>query len=319
MPESWAYPGQLNTERATGTVKASQVRIDHHNNYGGLYTYGDEENDPVAGEGPTSVTFPYCSSGGKASFEDTSKYIGCSKRKHTYVPWFWGHPGCESAAYTIMNGAVGSKHKIGASGPRKSNCGESRTPFEVSVRVKYKVTVPDPKDCDYRLKMEFRRPGQSAVEGDVWFDKTFDKSKDDKWYYNVSNAQYFDYKTTADITNKFYLHITGSMSESGRPVYDCQGVKPARAYIRYIKVRYTHPITGVTHSEYIVRGATEGSSYPVGKIAGKENVAWKKGSTGRSRQTWDLYWSKGQKALEIAGVANEGYNGTFYKKVYLMD
>ncbi|MEM9840315.1 MAG: hypothetical protein AAF830_14320, partial [Pseudomonadota bacterium] len=316
MPESWAFPGNINTTRATGTLKAWAIRIDHHNNYGGLYTDGNEKNDPMAGQGAVDAGFPYCATGSKKSLKIT-EWWGCSKRAYTYVPWFWGNAECEALAYRVMAGKVGQKTKIGASGPRAAGCSQAKATTKVSFRVKYKIDVPDAKDCDYRLRMRIQSPnGKETYK--TFFNRTFDESTSGGWKFNTSEANFKAYKVSGTIPNSFRIRFDADMLED-EGWGDCQGVKTARALIRYVKVRYEHPITKKTVTEFIVRGGEEGDSYLVQRITGDENVAWRRADSGRRQDTWDLYWDKSDRALKISGMANDGQHGAFYKQVYLMD
>ncbi|NRA29125.1 MAG: hypothetical protein HRU11_02605 [Parvularculaceae bacterium] len=316
MPESWAFPGNINTTRATGTVNPAAIRIDHHNNYGGLYTDGVQGNDPMAGQGTVKAGFPYCATGSKKSLKIT-EWWGCSKRAYTYVPWFWGNAECEAAAYRVMNSDVGKKVKIGASGPRGRGCSEGKQEIKASFRVKYKINVPDDKDCDYRLRMKIQSPdGKTHIT--KFFDKTFDKSTSGSWKYNVSEAEFKAYKRSDGIPGNFRIRFDAEMLED-EGWGDCQGVTTARALIRYVKVRYKHPVTGKEVVEFIVRGGEEGDSYLLQRITGDENVAWKRAKSGKSKDTWDLYWDKSDRALKISGMANDGQHGAFYKQVYLFD
>ena len=316
MPESWGFPGNINTTRATGTINPVSMRIDHHNNYGGNYTDGVKGNNPRRGDGAIKAGLPYCATGSKKSWKITEWY-GCSKRQHTYVPWFWGNKSCEDAAYNIMNGKVGGAVRIGNSGPRGANCSEGGKKIRVSLKVKYQVFVPDDKDCDYRLRISLKSPdGKQTYK--TFFNKTFDKSTTGGWKYSTNEKDFKAYKVTADVPNNFRVHIDADMLED-KGYGDCQGVKTARALIRYVKAQYVHPITNKTMTEFIVRGGEEGDSYLLQRITGDENVAWHRKKSGRKQDTWDLYWDKSDKALKISGMANDGQHGSFYKPVFLMD
>ncbi|MEM1410277.1 MAG: hypothetical protein AAGG79_05975 [Pseudomonadota bacterium] len=316
MPESWAFPGNINTTRATGTLKAWAIRIDHHNNYGGLYTDGKPGTDPLAGEGSPKANFPYCATGSKKSLKIT-EWWGCSKRAYTYVPWFWGNKQCEALAYSVMAGQVGRRERIGASGPRGPGCKEAGAGTKVSFRVKYQIDVPDAKDCDYKLSMRIQSPDGKTTYT-TFFKKTFDESTSGGWKFNTSEKNFKAYSKNAVIPNSFRLRFDAKMTED-EGFGDCQGVTTARALIRYVKLRYKHPITGQQVTEYIVRGGEEGDSYPLQRITGDENVAWRRKDSGKRQDTWDLYWDKSDRALKISGMANDGQHGSFYKQVYLMD
>ena len=137
----------------TSPIFAEAVRIDHHNNYGGLYTDGLSGNDWRDGEGSRKDNWPYCATGDKYAWDQGE----CDETNVTFKPWFWGHPECQAVAFEMMKaGRVGDRYYIGNSGPRdRRSCRESERLMKARATVRYRYNLPD-KDCIHRVIFRFR-------------------------------------------------------------------------------------------------------------------------------------------------------------------
>lgn len=304
IPEIWSFPGYIWQENTGGGGDASEFRIDHHNNYGGAYSDGVNGNDWRDGEGTVGGNYPYCATGDRYALDQDE----CDEQRTDYSPWFWGTPECEAQAYRMMaRGEPGDRFAIGYSGPRKpGTCEESQTLVRVSSRLRYRFNLPD-KDCVFRLRFGFRNIHSGKLEDSFYVSGT---TENDQIWHVFNDALFVPYH--------FHLEIEARLIEDsqGWPFPDCESLSESEAYISELEFTLDHPGTGQVNDFRTIIGHREGRG-SLFNLDGWDNVAWEQLSGGGSELKM-YYWATFH-SISIEGPTDPGNEGTFRKRVHLLD
>ncbi len=292
FPEIWGFPGYVN--QGGGGQTYFPMRIDHHNNYGGNYVKKD---------------FPYCATGNKAAMGITSECVYQDGVR--YVPYFWGNAECTSIAYNMMdNGNPGEKHYIGYSGPRTGSCKDTVGTVTASYALHYSINIADQDDCKYHMELAFKGLdfGTNRADG-----STIKLSSTRDTYNRVKTG-------TIQLPYHMRINWKAHMEDVSGRFSKCINYAGAKSegYIHSLSVTFTHPATRARVTRKLI-GNAEGIEYiwPL-KVAGKNNVAWRKTSG-----DWDLHFgippAYPADALMVKGDTRDNEKGEFYKWVHLVD
>ncbi len=312
VPEKWEFPGFI--WQTGGGGSASEMFIDHHNNYGGRYTDGIAGNDWRAGEGGTADAWPYCATGDKIAWDDPE----CSKQNVEFVPWFWGSPACQVEAFQMMAGGnVGDQYYIGYSGPRQpGNCRYTKRTTRAYYQLRYYFDLPD-KDCVYNLKIDFVNFFTSKIEDSIQVSGT---TANDQTWRTATGYIYTPYHIILKLRAWLVEDSQGGWLPS------CDTFTESEIFVEYLRLYFTHPGTGEGEGEDFIDkdrrtiiGFREGRGSDVflNDLHKWDNVAWEQPN--QSNEEIKMYYSSLKDSLKIEGPTQEGNQGRFEKKVHLLD
>lgn len=309
MPDIWSFPGYIWQENTGGGANPlTYLHIDHHNNYGGVYTDGISGNDWRIGESTESDNFPYCATGDQT---DALLSNECKKQNASKSPYFWGTPECVAEAFRMMaRGEPGDRFLIGYSGPRlPGTCRESQHLTRVSWNLRYQFNLPD-KDCVYHLRFGFVdiRTGEETdsfeVEG---------TTENDQDWHTPSGTVFVPYHIRLKIRAWLEEDSQGGLFP------DCENfVNESEAFINYLRLSFPHPGTGVGEERTIIGlGEGRGSDILFVDLHQWDNVAWQQPSQGS--EELKMYYSTPKNSLKIEGLTFRNYEGNFQKRVHIVD
>lgn len=305
MPEVWGFPGLINQQDTGATSPFAAFRIDHHSNYGGLFTDGVADNNLLQGEGNPSAALPYCATGNKWGF--AKNQAECTERKETFQPYFWGNADCRNRAFAMMKyGETANRYNIGYSGPRAAACQDDVGTLNASYTLQYKLQPGDQDDCRMHL--------------DIWLNGISNRANGGKISLSsVTNTGWRTATGTVAAPLHQQVFVKAHLTKEGSRA--CGGIFAAQseAFMRRLTLTFTHPDTGETITRTII-GHHEGKEYvyPL-KVTGKNNVGWiKYDRPNYTHDTWDLYFA--QESLMFEGsTTSEKREGNAYKWVWLLD
>ena len=301
VPERWEFPGWIREDRTTGG-NALKSRIDHHNNYGGLYTDGLASNRWRDGEGSRGAWVPYCATGDKIAWDSSE----CDKGNVTFQPWFWGSEHCQAQAFSMMEtGSVGASYYIGYSGPRAADsCRENNQRVTASFSLRYRYDVPD-KDCTHRTRVAF-----------------FDLNGNYISRFTVSGTQENDetWRTaTGTVTVPIHMTLRIETELLEQPGFgSCAGVFESELWIESLRLTFNRPGIGGRDTRTII-GFREGRGADVlaQDLDVFENAAWTQPN--KRNEDFVMEYSSFYDSIKIEGEADAGHAGNFNKRVHLID
>jgi len=312
MPEIWSFPGYIWQENTGGGANPlTYLHLDHHNNYGGVYTDGISGNDWRDGEGTESDNFPYCATGDQT---DALLSNECKKQNASKSPYFWGTPECVAEAFRMMaSGEVGDQYDIGYSGPREpGSCRPAQFLTRVDWDLRYQMNLPD-KDCVYHLRFGFediltgKERDSFEVEG---------TTENDQTWHTPSGTVY--------VPAHMMLTIEAWLEEDSQGGFfpDCENfVNESEAWINYLKLTFNHPGTGQGNVTRTVIGLGEGRGsdlvIPPYDLDKWDNVAWEQPN--QANEELKMYYSTPKNSVKIEGLTFRNYEGNFQKRVHLLD
>jgi hypothetical protein len=310
MPEIWSFPGYIWQENTGGGATPAFFRIDHHNNYGGVYTDGIAGNSWAAGEGTESDNYPYCATGDQFDAAASSE---CNKQNARVSPWFWGTPECVAEAERMMaRGNPGDRYFIGYSGPRlPGSCRESQYLTKVGYSLRYRFNLPD-KDCVYHLRFSFDDI-RTGLQTDT-FEVTGTTANDQTWLMTpAGRTVYVTYHT------RVRIHAWLEEVSQGGLFPDCENfVNESEAYINYLKLSFLNPGTGAAENRTIIGlGEGRGSDLLFADLHRWDNVAWEQPQ--QASEELKMYYTLPLNSIKIEGLTFRNYEGKFQKRVHLLD
>lgn len=313
MPERWAFPGFIWQATTDGTLSA-QVRIDHHNSYGGRYTDGLASNDVLSGDGSTKDNYPYCATGDKSAFDNGNE---CQKQDTHNSPFFWDNAECRDKAFEMMDAAaVGEKYYIGYSGPRSAGCQDNVAPIDVSYELEYRINIGDifQADCRYEMRLAFEglnspfAPYTRSNGSSISVSTT--SNSDTGWRKKTGNIR---------LPYHMRIYLQAIMTETSSGCYN--PAAETEGYIRRFAVTFKHPDSQRSITRTLI-GLEEGKGY-ITSLHKRNNVAWEQWDDPRdSRDTFKLYTNYSLTSwdgLKIEGKTDGDQKGHFYKQVHLID
>jgi hypothetical protein len=301
IPERWEFPGWIREDRTTGG-DPFESRIDHHNNYGGLYTDGLSGNRWRAGEGSRGDWYPYCATGDKIAWDSSE----CDKGNVTFQPWFWGSEHCQAEAFSMMESdSPGAAYYIGYSGPRAADsCRENNQRVTATVNMDYRYDVPD-KDCTHRTRIAFFDLDGNYVSR---FTVSGTQENDETWR-TVSG--------TLTVPIHMTLRIeTELLEQSG--FGNCAGILESELWIRSLRLSFSRPGIGGNDTRTII-GFREGrgADLVAQDLDVFENTAWTQPD--KRNEEFVMEYSSVYDSIKIEGEADAGHAGNFNKRVHLID
>ncbi len=301
VPERWEFPGWIREDRTTGANPFKQ-RIDHHNNYGGLYTDGLAGNRWRDGEGARADWFPYCATGDKIAWDSSE----CDKGNVTFQPWFWGSEHCQARALDLMeSGSIGASYYIGYSGPRApDSCRENNQRVTASYNLRYRYNVPD-KDCTHRTRIAFFDLDGNYVSR---FTVSGTQENDEVW----RNA-------TGSVSVPLHMTLrieTELLEQDG--FGSCAGIFESELWISSLTLSFNRPGIGGSDRRTII-GFREGRGADLlaQDLDVFENAAWTQPS--KRSEEFVMEYSSFYDSIKIEGEADAGHKGNFNKRVHLVD
>jgi hypothetical protein len=309
LPERWGFPGFI-WQDDQETLGLAPFRIDHHNNYGGLYTDGLAGNDWRDGEGSVADNYPYCATGDKEAMDEPE----CEKQNVDYVPYFWGTPECQAEAFRIMNtpGDVG-RYYIGYSGPREPrSCKQSRSLILADWDIRTRFNLGD-KHCRYYLRVAF--VDQVTGEEIDHFEFSETENNDNTWR---------TYSGSVEVPHHVQLEVRAWLDwipNSDIITPSCDSVFESEIFIEYLTLTFTHPAIGESNDKRTIIGYKEGRgsdlSFPISDLHLWDNVAWQQPN--RGSEELKMYYSAPSNAVKIEGPTKDNNEGNFRKRVHLLD
>lgn len=305
LPEIFSFPGYVWQENTGGGASLfNYLHIDHHNNYGGLYTDGLESNNYREGEGSRDMKFPYCATGDQYIAEDAAE---CEKQPSSKYPYFWGTPECVEQAFKMMNTDTKDAHayEIGYSGPRvPGSCKSSPYVTKVDYELRYQFNLPD-QDCVYKLRFGFKDVN-SQVELDT-FSVSGTTDDDQTWH-----------EKTGSIFVPIHMNLTVKATIDERSS-TCLSAFESEAYIEHLIINFIHPGNGLSKSRTLI-GMREGRG-STGSLHRWDNVAWEQPNL--TDDTLRMYYSSSKNSLKIENQTGNWTDpsdeGSFQKRVHVID
>ncbi len=309
LPEIWQFPGYIWQENnGGGASTGGYLHIDHHNNYGGLYTDGLGGNNWRDGEGTVENAFAYCATGDKSEAEDSDE---CKKQNITKSPYFWGTPECVAQAYRMMNkGETGDLYNIGYSGPRqRGSCKQSEHIMEVRWDMDYSFNLPD-RNCVYTLRFGFEDIASGKERDSFEVVGTTDNDQEDL----SANGSVF-------VPIHMQLKIKAKLTErSVGATNDCLSVAQSEAWIESLRLTFDHPGTSESNKVVTIIGHDEGRG-AINNLHMFDNVAWEHPNLDGDEMR--IYYEPPKNSIKIQNkigdFSSDGDEGNFRKRVHLLD
>lgn len=311
LPEIWSFPGYIWQENnGVGVINTfGYLHIDHHNNYGGLYTDGKSGNDWREGEGTVADAHPYCATGDKSEVKTSTE---CKKQDIKKSPYFWGSPECVAEAYRMMKkGGTGDRYKIGYSGPRQpGSCKESEHLTRVRYDLDYSFDLPD-KNCVYTLRFGFEDIGTG-------------KERDSFEVVGTTDNQLTDLSDSGYIFVPIHmqLKVRAKLTERNHSFTDnnCNSPAQSEAWIETLLLTFDHPGTSESNKEVTIIGFDEGRG-AINNLHMYDNVAWEHPNL--SSDDLRIYYEPLKNSIKIQNKignwSTDGDVGNFRKRVHLLD